>query len=464
MIDGLKIRVHSLAMERLRTHHLLKFTEGERPGVFTATWGSYTVTGNDRIAWHITGSPHCDYFGGQNWQDFDRAMFNAAVDHLCGSLGLHDAALTIEGLEHGVNTTPTEETALILDSVKSHRRAIAKRMGGNDAVGLVIAHGKKGRNYRWKIYDKAHQYRNHPSRPPGRSLRVELAHRQTKRIRALGIRTLADLRTAESWSILSALLLTRFDELHIVEPYTNTAALRPAQAAIVEQATHPREWVALPNEQRCRKAKALERIYTAHASPRIRPALRELIHAKLNELNTPDHALPLTDSPGVGQALPLTISPGGLERLPLTDSPLMINGDIVRGNSEGMGKGQHVPADAFGGLAEVDATPDLTIVSLRAENRDDDTLNDDPTGGDVEVIPGPSCATCGRPTGSTRKGSRFCSPSFYGDREAKKCRNADSNARHNPNTHRARSLSNIMSGGVLFDQTPYLRPMASHTA
>lgn len=448
-------------MERLRAHPLLTFTEPDHKGVCTATWGVYKITGNDRIAWHIDGSIHRDYFGGKNWQDFDRAMFNAAVDHLCGSLGLHDAALTIEGIEIGVNITPTEETALILDSVKSHRRAIAKRMDGPDAVGLVIAHaGKKNKrpNYRWKIYDKAHQYRL-----LGRLLRVELAHNQTAPIRARGITTLAHLRTAESWAILSALLRTRFDELHIVEPYTDTAALRPAQAAIVALATQPRQWVKLSGAQLCRKAKALEGIYTAHASPRIRPALRELIHAKLNELNTPGDALPVTKSPGVRPLLPVTKSPGGLERLPVTDPSFKVMCETITGNAEGMGKGEHVPADAFGGVAEVVGTPDLSIVSLRAVNEvttpEVELLESTKKGeGQHGNIPGPPCATCGRPTGSTAKKSKFCSPSFYGQREAKKCRNADSNARHNAKNSRARSIAKITSGGVLFDQTPYLKP------
>ena len=40
------------------------------------------------------------------------------------------------------------------------------------------------------------------------------------------------------------------------------------------------------------------------------------------------------------------------------------------------------------------------------------------------------CITCGRDISSQKKGSKFCSEMLYG-REAKKCRNRDSNPRNN---------------------------------
>lgn len=490
MVDGVKIRIHGPAMERIRNHPLLTFTESERPGLYTATHGAFTFTGNSRVAWLFSGSIHVHHQGA-NWQDFSRAAFCEAVDRLCHDLGLHDAQLTVEGLEFGVNIVPPVASSLILDNVRSHRTALARRMGGGEAEGVVIRHGKDGRNYRWKIYDKAHHYGLN-----GECLRVEIAQRQMVVIRKrCGVRTMADLRSPEVWADLGALLLERFDELHITEPYLNPEGLRPPQLAIVHLAEQPAKWVAQTNAARCRKAKALEGIYARYASPRIRPSMRESIEAKLRELNTTDLGLPVTISPGVVSELPVTNTPGVSKPLPVTETPLMINGDFVTGRDQPIRKGEKVPVDAFEGLGVVIGHMTLGNAKQRgievevpefsdAVKRDDDTdqakgfcqtikrgrghdservflKSIKETAGvvpagthsdSVGTIPGPPCVTCGRSTGSTRKGSKFCSATVYGEREAKKCRNADSNRRHN----RAASLARITTDLVLFDQTRFI--------
>lgn len=61
------------------------------------------------------------------------------------------------------------------------------------------------------------------------------------------------------------------------------------------------------------------------------------------------------------------------------------------------------------------------------------------------------CLTCGRDITNQKTGSKFCSEKLYG-REAKKCRNMDSN----PRNHIKRKIEVIESRGVLFDIKPYI--------
>lgn len=63
------------------------------------------------------------------------------------------------------------------------------------------------------------------------------------------------------------------------------------------------------------------------------------------------------------------------------------------------------------------------------------------------------CKTCGRDITDQRKGSKFCSETKYG-REAKQCRNRDSNPRNNRKTWEIR-FNRI--GQPLFDLGPYLK-------
>ncbi|HSH65812.1 MAG TPA: hypothetical protein VLB84_08445, partial [Bacteroidia bacterium] len=56
------------------------------------------------------------------------------------------------------------------------------------------------------------------------------------------------------------------------------------------------------------------------------------------------------------------------------------------------------------------------------------------------------CLSCGRNITNQKKGSMFCSEKIYG-KEAKKCRNMQSN----PKNNYLRKETRLYSGGVLFD-------------
>ena len=61
------------------------------------------------------------------------------------------------------------------------------------------------------------------------------------------------------------------------------------------------------------------------------------------------------------------------------------------------------------------------------------------------------CFSCGRNISNQKKGSKFCSEKVYG-KEAKRCRNVDSNPRNNFKQREKR----IKNGGLLFEIDSYL--------
>jgi len=62
------------------------------------------------------------------------------------------------------------------------------------------------------------------------------------------------------------------------------------------------------------------------------------------------------------------------------------------------------------------------------------------------------CLSCKKDITNQHKNSLFCSSKYVGEREAKKCRNNNSNPRNN----RLRKIDKINSKGVLFDIAPFV--------
>lgn len=62
------------------------------------------------------------------------------------------------------------------------------------------------------------------------------------------------------------------------------------------------------------------------------------------------------------------------------------------------------------------------------------------------------CQSCGNDISHQRGNSKFCSPKYAGEKEAHRCRNANSNPRNNLK----RKLDVLQSRGLLFDVLPYL--------
>lgn len=393
MFDGARLRIHERAQRRLRVHPALFFSL-DRDGKYRARWHGWTFEGDATRCWEVRGSFHKAHHGGENWKDYTRAQFHATVAALCDAFDLHPASLSVAGLEVGVNLVLTCPVAEVLDRILLHRTTAPIRMAGA-ARGIEFQYGHKGRNYRYKIYDKGHQYAL-----PAELLRFEVAVRQMRILAPIGVRTVADLLERDVWERVAAFLLAKFDELLIVEPHMPTAALRSAQRDLVANASEPRYWQGMPRQRRSERRRALDALFTRYASPNLKAALRACIVAKLGELTA--------DAPD----LTPDIFAGGPVALDPDKCATWVKGENVTGNIFGAS------------AAEVSE-----LMPLEPVRR---------------------CRACGADIGHQVPGSVYCSERRNG-RDGKSCRNRGSNY-----TRTLRELE--QRGPFLFDHTAYLRP------
>lgn len=282
MIDGVKLRIYPDAQRRMREHTLLagrwrsrgEGKAGEQR--HAAKWSGWTFTGDATRCWEVRGSFHKVHHGGTNWQDYTFTQFRDTVAALCDAFGLHDAGLTLATLEVGANIIPPIPTAAVLRSIVLHKDATPVPMQKGEGIQIVHA------AYRFKIYDKAAQYREHVN---GELLRFELKANKMRTLARCKVQTVADLLDPVAWTRLRAFLLAKFAELLIVEPDMPTEGLRPAQRDLVANAAVPSNWQALNRWTRSRRRKEYTALVQRIQPNGLKPTLRELIAAKLSELN-----------------------------------------------------------------------------------------------------------------------------------------------------------------------------------
>ena len=402
MHDGLKIRIRGRDQQRLRTHHLLKWT-AKGPGRdgcprYVARWGAFTFHGDAHRCTRMVGSFHKQHHGGANWQDFTFTQFVEVVTSVCIAFGLHPVNLALSNVEVGANIIPPIPTAKVLRSIVLHKTAapIPMRKGH----GIEIHHAA----YRFKIYDKALQYDR-----PGELLRFEIAVRKMRQLERYGVRTLSDLMEPSTWTALQGYLLARFDELLIVEPGIQRPGLRPLQVELLANAGNASYWEGLDKRRRSEKRKALNDIYTRHAPDGLKATLRRLIAAKLEELNdgpTPDLCTDGVTTTATTE--PRTFAPTGAppfvgpKKGPIrTFAPYTLRGAKVR-------------------------VPDAVEEGTEARR----------------------CLSCGRDISEQDPRSRVCSERIHG-KDGKACRNKLSN--------RSLTLRRMaVRGPMLFDEQPFV--------
>lgn len=412
MIDGVKLRIHPDAQRRMREHTLLagrwrsrgEGKAGEQR--HAVKWSGWTFTGDATRCWEVRGSFHKVHHGGTNWQDYTFTQFRATVAALCDAFGLHDAGLTLATLEVGANIIPPINTAAVLRSIVLHKNATPAPM--REGHGIQIVHGE----YRFKIYDKAAQYREHLN---GELLRFELKANKMRTLAGCKVRTVADLLDPMAWTRLRAFLLAKFDELLIVEPDMPADGLRPAQRDLVANAAVPSYWQQLHRRTRSKKRKEYTALVQRIQPNGLKPTLRALIAAKLSEVNNGDiftKGTAATPDPEKGTFSPRGQRPAKAPRKGRkgTFSPLAIRGENVPPS---------VPVPG-----EVAHPSEVPSEGVRR------------------------CLACGRDISDQDPRSRVCSERIHG-KAGKACRNKLSN--------RSLTLRRMaVRGLLLFDEQPFV--------
>lgn len=286
MVDFVKIRLrgqrHRHYRRALRDHPALLWTDELHlaphppqgctvvaPG--TCGWWFYA---NGSEVLEMRGSFHklCQ---GDNWQDFTHANYKRTVGAFCDTYGLFKGALHLLNVELGVNVEPPVPTEEMLSRVLFHRTTRPIPMKP-PAKGIVVM--REG-NYRLKVYDKAAQYGM-----PFDLMRFEVHVDRMGMLHNLGIHTAADLCDPEVWERAQQFILSKFDELFIIDTDVNTEAVTSPQAVLLEQAKEWSFWKGLNPNKRNRKRAKVQRLYEAHSRPYLRGILRGRMEGKLNAL------------------------------------------------------------------------------------------------------------------------------------------------------------------------------------
>ncbi|MBS1945025.1 MAG: hypothetical protein JST98_07450 [Bacteroidetes bacterium] len=354
----------------------------------------------------MRGSFHKAHHGGTNWQDYTFTQFRATVAALCDAFGLHDAGLTLATLEVGANIIPPIPTAAVLRSIVLHKDATPVPMQKGEGIQIVHA------AYRFKIYDKAAQYREHVN---GELLRFELKANKMRTLARCKVRTVADLLDPAAWIRLRAFLLAKFDELLIAEPDMPADGLRPGQRDLVANAAVPSYWQELHRRTRSRRRTAYTALVQRIQPNGLQPTLRALIAAKLSEVNGWDictkgtNATPYSES---GTFAPRGQHPAKAPRKGQsgTFAPLAIRGANVPPTVPVPGKVAHPSEVPSEGVRR--------------------------------------CLACGRDISDQDPRSRVCSERIHG-KAGKACRNKLSN--------RSLTLRRMkVRGLLLFDERPFV--------
>ncbi|WP_394991107.1 hypothetical protein [Emticicia sp.] len=207
---------------------------------------------------------------------------------------------------------------------------------------------------------------------PEHILRVEDKIVRMRKIEHLSIETLNDLCNPNKVASLGKVLFEMFDSLIIHEPIRLSELSKP-ELKLYEQAGNPRFWEGLNRSQRSKKRTRYNAIIERFSTDKIKETIKQKVIAKWDELLKSGY-----------QCTGISETPKSYE----------CTGSIGCKRSH---------------LSNKNTFENLTNRTFLKR----------------------VCLTCGKDISNQRKGSFFCSEKLFG-KVAKKCRNKESNPRHNP--------------------------------
>ena len=400
MIDFTKIIVPKDYAAALLKHPALSF---ERPvnedtgqlnseKARVASFGSmkFEIHNSNRI--ELYGSLHKHFHNGRNCTDFTFSQFVECVNVLCHQFRFDPAQLQLLQLEIGVNIITNENPERIINSLVCNwtgQPFSRMRTRNNDSLGKELYLTEYG----YKIYNKGKQYSL-----PFHLLRYELKMKSGKFFRRHGIDNLSDLLKLETWECLSNILSHSCDKLILKEPTMSMKSLSPNNREFIILAGTSDYWNDRKPQQRMKSRNRFAKLIKLHGTGNLKTEVLEYIFTKCPSLMDVKDSVQST--PKKGDVFP-------------NNSTLMKND-----------KGLCFPTSNNAGNYHPESIP----VHVRM------------------------CKSCGRDISGQRKGSIFCSETFFG-KSVKRCRNIDSNPRNNF----ARSLARIEMFPLLFDHHQYIK-------
>ena len=275
MIDGVKICVPLAGQALLRGSDRIRWVQNgffpDGKPKYWGTWKGWNFVGDAKHCTGIRGSFHKYVQDGSNWCDFGLKELTTAVQDFCLELLLHDAQLILQNVEIGVNIQPSTDTTEVLRSFVHHK---LKAPSWND-YGVEFRHD----GYLLKIYDKAKQYDL-----PEPLLRFEVKVTNMRELKALGIKTVADLLDPQKWQGIEQFLLKKFDDMLIAERVAIPAHYSAKDRETLQYATSLSYWADMTTYTRSRKRARLNTLYARLPGCDLRERLRDSIQKKVREL------------------------------------------------------------------------------------------------------------------------------------------------------------------------------------
>jgi len=356
---------------------------------------------------NVKGSFHKYHNSGKhNYNDFaTNDLLNVLTD-LSTKFKINPFLATLHNLEFGVNVELPTDTKEFLNSIISYKGKEYERREF-DGGGFLLRF--KFNHYELKIYDKGLQYRLNKN-----LLRFEIKVKKMEffRARNINIHSFADLLNTTEVIKLIPILLTAFNELLIYDNTIQPKQLKQREREILLNGRNPKFWSELKQQSKetfKHRRTRFRELVLIHGKKNIQQTVYELIKTKLSQLTETDR--------DTEQKISLYLNSFSIKSCPEITAPTCPK--------------------------ITDLTTDQQKKNLPRNNSSNSMLIRDTSLTEERRF----CRTCGRDITKQKKGSVFCSEKEFG-REAKKCRNTNSNPRNNYR----RKEERIYGGGfLLFD-------------
>jgi hypothetical protein len=366
-----------------------------------------TINGHTSVSYLliIDGSLHKNQYGGSNFLPFTWQDLQTQINYLENKLCLSAQECELVNLEFGVNIKVDfpvyDYMKRNLISYKGNQFNRYKEDKNGVCLGFVC---DKPTQYKVKIYDKALQ-----NDLPYNLVRFELRFLKMEKLKRLGIKHLADLTDQAKVQGLISKLVEGWDNVLLFDTSINInqTSLRINDKELLTNGSNPKYWEQLKEENTRRFnhfRNRFRKLIETHGQ-NVHKTVRDLIVNEWQRLFKNCTKLPSGETKD------------------LYKMTLKI-------------KCQNVHKPFSEDDTELKPTKEL---SERTSNKFSYTKKR-------------CCLSCGKDISEQQSSSRFCSSKFVGEREAKRCRNQNSNARNN----RQRKINKINSKGVLFDVSPYI--------
>jgi hypothetical protein len=347
---------------------------------------------NDGLRFAISPTGACSIAGslhryknpdGNNHNDFTFSELETALLDLQYKYGILLSDAVIHSIEIGVNIQLDISPEQILKSVICHKgKPFTHLDKANYAIGLVCCHTE----YDIKLYNKSLQCCTENCKPD--TLRYEVKIKRMRAIEPYHIGTLADLQNAEKVAGLLGLLLERLSEIVFFDFNCSVDKMSKFQKLNWSQYGNPNYWRSLSRNTLYKARKRFEILSIKYKAENIRAKLAEAVLIKWTDL---------MEFKRKNRRRFHRFKTELKAQLSATFSHLEY---VLESVAEGGTQNPKKINEHFGGK---------NAVQKRTQKKR-------------------FCMICGRDISHQRKDSRFCSEKDFG-KEAKRCRNKDSNRR-----------------------------------